>query len=159
MASNFLQAAGTNGYLGGIVTAMTTDLNTWANAGVVLSSVGGASGVFTQASTANAIWAEILYLNGSATTTPTGVPNIAGWFVRSQDGGTTFEPATAALPRAADFVIPLPAAALVAGQIFYASGRIALPAGSYKILVQNNSGVALTSTGNKLILGPVAIQY
>lgn len=158
MATSFLYAAGTSGYVGGLVNFLTTDLNTWASAAVILSSVNGTSGVFSQTTTGNAIWADVLYVNGTATTTPTGAPNISGWFVKSNDGGTTFEPATAALPRPADFIIQLPTAALVAGQIFFAAGRILLPASSFKVLVQNNSNVALTGTGNKIVFGAIGVQ-
>lgn len=159
MATNFLYATGTNGYIV-TVDLLSTELNTWANNAVILSTVAGTAGVLAQTGTGSGFLAELWYTNGTATTTPTAAagPTITGWFIRSPTG-SVFEPATAILPRNPDFIINLPTAALVAGQIFYAPGIIRVPPGSFKSLAANLSGVALTGTGNKLTLGIVAVQY
>jgi hypothetical protein len=160
VATNFLLAAGTNGFLATPFNLQSTELNALANGSSAVSSVGGTSGAFTQTNTANAIWGEIAFTAGGAVT-PTAGGYIAGWFLYSPDGGTTYETTASNtdLPRSPDFIIPLLASAYAANNIAQASGIVRLPWWSFKVFTVNHSGATLPATGNLIKLGPVAIQY
>lgn len=164
-ATNFLDAAGTNGFIATPFNLQTTELNAQTNGAASTSSVGGSSGKFSQTDFASGIWGLIWFISGGSFT-PTAGGVISGWFLQSTDGGTTFEalvstPSTtvAALPRAPDFIIPFDAAALASGNIKFCSGLVKLPWPSCKIVLQNNTGATLPATGNIVVCGPVATQY
>lgn len=160
MTTNFLEAAGTNGFIATPFNLMTTELNTLGNGANAVSSVGGTSGVFTQTNFADGIWGEIHFKAGGAFT-PTAGGYLAGWFLYSPDGGTTFEKVVAAtdLPRPPDFIIPLFASAYALSDIQQASGIVRLPWWSTKVYIGNRSGVSLPASGNVIQAGPVAVQY
>lgn len=167
MPSNFLLTPGTNGFIATPFDLMTTEMNSLGSGNAATSSVGGSSGVFSQSNTVNAMFGSLWFTAGGAFT-PTAGGFLAGWFLRSTNGGTTFEDiiATAsttqpALPRAPDFTIPVfENAAFSANKIKWAQGgHIRLPWESFKVVIQNLSGVALSASGHKLTLGPVAMQY
>lgn len=168
MATNFLLASGTSGFIATPLAHLTTELNALVNGAAATSSVGGTSGVFNQTNDANGIWGSEYFTSGGAFT-PTAGGYLAGWFLLSPDGGSTFEtviatPSTTvpALGRAPDFIIPVyqGGAAYASGNISWCQGRtIRLPWESHKIVLQNMSGVTLPATGNTLKVGPVAIQY
>ena len=166
MPTNFLEAAGTNGFIATQFNLLSTELNALASGAAATSSVGGSSGVFSQTNNANAIWGSLYFTSGGAFT-PTAGGYLAGWFLPSTDGGTTFEALVStpsatvlALSRPPDFVITLDNAAYASGNIRWCSGRkVMLPWESYKVVLQNLSGVALPATGNLIKVGPVAIQY
>lgn len=163
MATTLQLDPGTNGWVHAIVDLLTTELNALASGAAVTSSVGGTSGVYNQSNFSSAPLDEIWFTSGGAFT-PTGSPILYGWFLKSIDGGTTFEslistPSTTvpALPRNPDFTIPLDAAAFASGNLKF--GTISnLPAPSFKVVVQNMSGVALPATGNKITVGPYTYQ-
>ena len=161
MATNFLEAAGTNGFLASPVTLMTTELNTLASTANVISSV---AGPFTQASFNNGIWGQVHFLAGGAMSgTPAAGAFLEGWFIYSPDGGSTFEKANYAsavdLPRPPDFIIPFAAVAVAANDIYAASGITRLPWWSTKLYIGNRTGVNLAASGNIIKIGPVAVQY
>jgi hypothetical protein len=160
VATNFLLAAGTNGFLATPFNLQSTELNALANGNSATSSVGGTSGAFTQTNTANAIWGEIAFTAGGSFTPTTG-GYIAGWFLYSPDGGTTYETVVANtdMARSPDFIIALNASAYAANNIAQASGIVKLPWWTFKVFVVNHSGATLPATGNLVKLGPVAIQY
>jgi hypothetical protein len=155
VATNFLLAAGTNGFLATPFNLQSTELNALTNGSSATSS-----SAFTQTNTANAIWGEIAFTAGGAVT-PTAGGYIAGWFLYSPDGGTTYETTASNtdLPRSPDFIIPLLASAYAANNIAQASGIVRLPWWSFKVFTVNHSGATLPATGNLIKLGPVAIQY
>ena len=169
-ATNFLEAAGTNGFIATPFNLQSTELNALGSGTCATSSVGGTSGVFSQSNNANAIWGSIFFSSGG-TFTPAAAQAIEGWFLLSSDGGTTFETQTATcsttvapLARAPDFVIPLSAAAYASGNLAWISGRFAqLPWESYKVVIWNQASgaaaTALPATTNLIKLGPTAIQY
>jgi hypothetical protein len=163
MATNFLYAAGTDGFIATPFNLQTTELNTLGSGNTVISSVGGTSGVFTQTNTAAAIWGVVSFLAGGSFT-PTGSPYLAGWFIVKADD-SHFEKlvSNTAPPRVPDFIIPLYASAYAANDISAAQGPqgtlVQLPTCAFEVLIQNNSGVSLPSSSNKVILGPVAVQY
>lgn len=167
MATNFLHAVGTNGF---IVTpfdlfpASEAAFDTLTNGSTVTSSSGGSSGKFTQSNFGSAQYGLIWFTVGDTAFTPVAGGNLSGWFIHSPDGGSTFEntDANVAIPRPPDFIIPFTAAALNTSDIIFASGLVLLPYDTCKIYVQNNAGVTLgntTSTHAKLTCGPVADQY
>lgn len=170
MATNFLEAAGTNGFIATPFNLLSTEagFNSLANGGAVTSTVGGSSGVFSQTNNANGIWGSLYFTAGGAfTPTATNGGLFAIWFLLSPDGGSTFETpkATAsttvsALSRSPDAIITLDIAAYATGNIAWCQGRyVKLPWESYKVVLQNLSGVTLPASGNLIKVGPVAIQY
>lgn len=167
MATNFLHATGTNGF---IVSPFDLFNNTdaafdnLANGNTVTSANAGSSGKFNQTNFGSAQYGLIWFTVGDVAFTPTAGGNLTGWFIHSPDGGSTFEntDANVAIPRPPDFIIPFTAAALNTSDIIFASGLVLLPYDTVKVYVQNNSGVTLgntTTTHAKLTCGPVADQY
>jgi len=156
----FLPAA--NGILATIAAFASTSLNSLASGGAVTSAA------FSQTDTTSAKEGYVWFVSGNPGITPAGAgANLAGWFITSMDGGTTYEdpdntPSTTvpALSRAPDFVIPLDLVATgTAGKRKFASGRVKLPSTFFKVVLQNNSGVALGSgatTVQTLSIAPVA---
>lgn len=159
--TDFLLTPGTNGFVATPFDLETTELNALANGNTATSSVGGSSGVFTQSSIANAPQGSMWFTSGGSFT-PTAGGQILVWFLRSPDGGSTFEKAVSntAFPRPPDAIIPLFGSAYASGDKSWVSGAIVdLPWESFKVVVMNNSGAALPATGNKVTLGPVALRY
>ena len=170
MATNFLNAAGTNGFIQASFNLLTTELNALGSGSAATSSVGGSSGVFTQSNYSNAIWTGIQF-NSGGSFTPVAGQVLLGWFLLSMDGGSTFEalistPSTTvpALGRPADFVIPLyeGGAAWASGNKRNLTGRyVKAPWESHKIVLQNfgASAAALPASGNTLTAVGMAVQY
>jgi hypothetical protein len=160
MPTNFLESAGTNGFLATPFNLLSTELNALATATSTASSVGGAGGVFTQTNYANAIWAEVYFQSGGAFT-PAAPNYLAGWFLFSPDGGTTFEATVSNtdLPRAPDFIIPLFVSAYATNSVSQASGLVRVPFWSNKVFINSHAGATLPATGNVIKAAPVAIQY
>jgi hypothetical protein len=162
MVSNFLQAAPASA-----VTLLTTELNALASGAAATSSVGGTSGVFTESSTSSYLWGDLVFNPGGAFgSAPAAGGYLAGWFLRSPDGGSTFETVVAtpsltqpALPRSPDFVIPIDAATGASGDLKWGQGRTPLPYESYKVLLQNMTSQALAATGNTLRVLPITNEY
>lgn len=159
MATNFLNAPGTNGFIATPFSLMgATDLASLAITAEVLST----ATVLTQTTFANAPWCKILFTSAGAFT-PTAGAYFAGWWIESENGGTNFErtntTAATDLPRTPDFVIPLYAIAYASGDRQWASGLVKTPFGSAKTFFANRSGVALSAGNHSLTACPVAIQY
>ena len=125
MTLPFLQAAPAAS-----LTFLTTELNALANGAAATSSVGGASGVFTESLHASYPFGDISFNPGGAFgSAPNAGAYLAGWFLLSPDG-TNFEtivgtPSSTqtALPRSPDFIIPIDAATGASGNIKFAQGR------------------------------------
>lgn len=152
---NALYATGTSnsGLIATLLSLQTTELNALANAALIVSSVGGSSGKFTNSDTGAAKFGEIHFTLGTVTTMSAGA-NLAGWFLQSNDSGSTYESLTVVPPRPPDFIVPLDAT--TGNKVYKAAGQVRLPALQFKVLVQNNSGQAFTATGNTLKLAPIA---
>lgn len=153
--ANQLWAAGTNGFIATPYAVLTTELNSLANGNTALSSVGGSSGVFSQSNTASAVWARVSFYPGGAMT-PTSGGYVAGWWI-CKDDDTNFQRTASNVDqaRAPDFLIPLLASAYAAGELAGAFAR--LPAVLHKAFIRNVSGVAFPASGNKIMVGPVAL--
>src|SRR5882724_10484466 len=107
MATNFLEATGasTTGFFSAVTTLISSEL---VSLGSSLTAV-SASIYTSSASFGSAIWGEAVYYTGSAIS-PTAGGNLAGWWLKSIDGGTTFESTVGSsglgLARPPDFIIP-----------------------------------------------------
>jgi hypothetical protein len=163
MATNFLQATGasTAGYFSPVTTIVSSEITSLGSSLTATSaSIFTSSGSFGQA-----IWADVAFVTGGAGFTPAVGGFISGWFLRSLDGGTTFEtvPSSAAAPpRPPDFTIPLSTIAYANANVVYGSGLVKMPWSPCKIQVQNNAGATLPSSAtsyNLIRVGPVAVQY
>lgn len=167
MPTNFLWYTGyssNDGLLVAPVSLLTSEINNLSNGSVIVSSVGGSSGVFSNTYFGQGIWADIFLNVGGpnlAGTLSAGA-NVAGWFLSTPDG-STYESTTVAPPRGPDFIIPLPAAtSLAAGSFFKGQGLILVPPATFKVLIQNNTGQSLapsTTSSPYLKLAPYALQY
>jgi hypothetical protein len=142
-----------SGLIASLLSLQTTELNALANGALIVSSVGGSSGKFTNADTGAAKFGEIHFTLGTVTTMSAGA-NLSGWFLQSNDSGSTYESLTVVPPRPPDFIVPLDAT--TGNKIYKAAGQVRLPALQFKVLVQNNSGQSFTATGNTLKLAPIA---
>jgi len=162
MVANFLWLPGTsnNGLTAAAKTLLadTSEMASLTNTSYVVSSVSGASGIFTNADTNQAIWAQLFLTLGAIGSALSAGANLAGWFLRSYDGGTTFEQASVAPPRSPDFLIPLPATTIGAATVWGSGSLVILPALKYKVGIQNNTGQTLAATGNLLRAAPVNMQ-
>ena len=161
MATNFLEAVGTNGFIA--TQTVTITLNGLGIGAAVTGSTvftPGPAGTLAGAQKGHA-WFTIVT---AGFTTLAGAA-LSGWCLLSTDGGTTFEALLStpsatvpALPRKPDFTIPLDVGTIGTG-IKFAEGPFRLPYVAYKIVIQNNTGVALSANAHTLNLGGVADQY
>jgi hypothetical protein len=117
----------------------------------------GVGGVLCQSDFINGAFADLLFIAGGAFT-PTAGNSLQGWFLRSFDGGNTFEKSVAntANPRAPDFIIPLFASAYAAGDQAVAE-QVPLPSEPFKVELLNGSGVTMPSTWG-IWAGPTGVQ-
>lgn len=155
---DLLYDTGTNGFIATLTLTSGSDLASLASGGAVTLAGGGAAGVSSQANTGSGKRGYVMFKTVTAGFTPTGGGVISGWWLNSDDGGTTYEstPATPsatvpALARPPDFVIPLDAAALGTTAVKW-SYPCKLPEGTFKVLVQNNSGAAFGAGNYSLTL-------
>ena len=158
MSTPFLWDTGTgnNGLLESAVTLLgnTSELASLANGSAVTSSVSGASGVFNNSLTGAAIWGEIAITLGAIGSALSANATLSGWFLRSRDGGSTFDATPPVKPP--DFIIPLPATTISAATDWPAWALTLLPSVPFMVYLVNNSGQALAASGNTLVVGPVA---
>jgi len=163
MATNFLEATGgsTAGYFSAVTTLMSSEL---VSLGSSLTAV-SASTFTSSGSIGQAIWGEVA-ITLTASITPVAGAFIAGWFMRSLDGGTTFESTAGSsgvgLGRPPDFIVPYSTAVYASSGVAYASGIVRMPWSPFKLFVQNEMTVTLGSSANgysSVKVGPVAVQY
>jgi hypothetical protein len=138
-----------------------------SNGSAVLSSYWNSNGVIRQSDLQQALQGDVWFVAGGAFT-PSAGGYLAGWFLPTYDGGTTFETDGIATPsstvpaisRSPDFIIPLDNAAYAAGNIRFCQGRyvVAPPPTGFKVKLQNMAGVTMPSTW-AVIMAPWAVQY
>ncbi len=161
----FLWGAGAsnNGLLQSALTLLSTEMNSLANAGTALSSVGGSSGLFSNSDTGQATQGDVYLTLGAISSALVAGAVVSGWFLPSPDGGTTFDNyvSGAALSRAPDFIVPLPATTITAGWAYKSFGmhKVIVPAYKFKVMIQNNTGQTFASSGNTLILASPTLDY
>jgi hypothetical protein len=165
VATNFLNAAGTNGFIAAPFSIVaSTQLSSLGSGSAVLVST-----VFSQTDYSNAPWGS-MYFEAAGAFTPTAGGYLAIWFVLSYDGGTGFEThniATAsttvmAMGRSPDVIIPTyeGGAAWASGNRRWNQGRyFKTPWESHKVLIQNLSGVALSANNHIIKAMGMAQQY
>lgn len=164
MATNFLEAAGTSGFIA-TPTSVTITLTGLASGGAATSTTIFGPG---QTSIGSAQKCMAYFTVVTAGWTPTAGAVMACWWNLSTDGGTTFEtlvstPSTTvmALPRPPDFLIPCyeGGTALAAGNIKWANGPFRFPYVAAKVVLQNLTGAAFGAGVHTLNIGGVADQY
>lgn len=157
--ANFLTFPGTAGFLTTPFTLMSTEFVGLTSSGTVTSA-----SAINQITTANGIYGYVYLTVGSATFTSLAGGNLAGWWLNSVDGGTTFETAVSSVlsqPRSPDWIIPLSTVAVSASGI-YMSPLIRLPWATAKTYVQNNTGTTLGASGSQnptIKCAPVAVSW
>jgi len=159
MATNFLWYSGTSndGLLTSALTIMSTELNTLTSGSYAISSVAGSSGVISNSSTAQGMWAVPFFTFGG-TVTPASPLNLSLWFAESLDG-STFEDASSLLARSPDVVFAFANSSYASKTVIGQSRIVRVPALKFKVIVQNNIGGSLPSSGNLVKLGLFAAQY
>jgi hypothetical protein len=164
--ANFIHQAGTNGFLVGSGYAVSTlapssDISTsLTSSQTTLCSVS-----FSQTNLGPSAQYGYVVLTVGASFTPASAGcNIAGWWLNSIDGGTTWESTNVIgnnipLQRSPDFLIPLSTHGAEAGSLWYANGPIVpLPYGTAKLAIQNNAGVTMGASA-QIKVYPVADTY
>jgi hypothetical protein len=146
---------GNTGLYAGTLSLMSTELNSLASGAVAVSSVGGATGLFNNTYTKQAVWARGVLTASTAAAVSTG-GNISCWFLESLDG-STFESTSAAPPRSPDMVFPAPASVL-SNATLLSQGLVRLPTLRFKLLCQNDFGQTLSASGNTVVIAPLAVQ-
>lgn len=135
---------------------MTTELNSLANNALVISSVGGSSGVFSNVSGGalggypyGRFKLTLAILGGS----PTANSGIDVWLLASDDGSTYESGSSSITPvRPPDFTFPI--IVQTAAQIVVIVAPIPI-CGTFKVLVRNNgTGQSLASSGNIIDVYP-----
>jgi hypothetical protein len=109
--------------------------------------------------TAQGVWGHLfLTIGGSIASAVSAGGNIAGWWIMSFDGGTTFESyvSSQALARPPDWVIPLPATVINSGTVYKSAGIVPFPALQFRSQLQNNTGQTL-GTSNTIKMTPVGV--
>ena len=164
MATNFLEAAGTAGFIASTsVTITLASLGSGAATVSTSSITPGPAGTLAGAQKCHS-W----FINGGGSFVPTAGGALAGWFLLSTDGGTTFESRIAsatttvmALPRSPDFIIPVYEGGTTntSGSIKFANGPFRYPYLASEVLIQNLSGSSLSTGTHQLWIGGVADQY
>ncbi len=156
---DFLLDPGTSGFIASPFSLMTTELNSLATANSALSSVNGTSGVFSQTNFVNGLLYEVYFTAGGTISSIVAGGNIAGWWCKSTDGGSTFEKTVSntAFPRPPDMLIGADASYTSSDIRF---GLIApCPWPFAKLFVLNSFGQTLASTGNIIKAAPVGWGY
>jgi hypothetical protein len=164
MPTNFLQATGgsTVGYFSAVTTLISSEMvSIGSSLTMVSASTFTSSGSFGQA-----IWGEV-YFYTSATFAPVAGGYLSGWFLRSPNGGTTFESTTGssgiAIGRAPDFTIPFSTVSYASSDVIGGSGLVRMPWSPSRVFIMNNSGATMPASNSTnypaIKLGPVAVQY
>ncbi len=133
---------------------LTTELNSLASA----SSTAAGTAFNNAQATANFNgypYASVQFTMASYTGTPAAGSALYVWFLKSIDGGTTYEDTAGA--RAPDVIIPI--AQTGSGPQKVTVQNVPIPVGYFKAQAKNvNTGVTLNGSGNKVTLLPNTMQ-
>ena len=167
MTNPFIWGAGTanNGLYIPSFNLLTTEIESLTTGSIVVSSVGGTSGLFSVTQTGQAVLAELFFSFGNpgvASALSNGAC-ITGWFL-PQANSTVFESKTLVNSRNPDFIVPLPATTIPNTPItpFKALGPVILPALPFFVMIQNNTGRTTGNGGTTppyLVCAPYTVQY
>ncbi len=138
----------TNKYLSGTIsTVLDTSLIDLASNALVVSSA------FDNSSNLH-LWAEV-EISATFATTPVVNSGVSVWFLRNLDGTNYEDGDTSITPaRAPDLVLPVRAVSTQQR----VTRRCAIPPGTFKILLKNETGVALSASGHTLKLITLTYQ-
>jgi len=136
------------------VSLLTTELNSLANNALVVSSVGGSSGVFNNVqatSNFNAyVRGKVALTLGAPAGTLTANTGAYVWFLKTVDG-STYEDGSASVTPARPPDVVIPVRAVSTAQLIIVQCR--LPVGLFMVLLQNaGTGQTWKSTGNTLVV-------
>lgn len=152
-ATNFVwEGAGTYGV--SVTNLLTTQLNALASSnGNTLSTLGGAF-----QNTTGRIYADVEFVAGG-TFSPAAGAFIELWFLRSLDGGSTYEDGSASVApsRAPDIVIPVTAGTTITPR--NGAPGLVLPPAFYKPLARNQTNATLPTSGNLIRYALYTEQY
>ena len=134
--------------VGTITSLMTTELNSLANNALVLSSVGGTSGVF---SLTNYTFGQV-ELVVTFGTAPTANTTISVWFLCDLDG-TNYEDGSSSITPVRNPDVVFPVRAVTTAQRIQKWAK--LPMTSFKVLALNNgTGQGLAASANTIKILP-----
>lgn len=152
-ATDFLwEGAGSYGV--SVANLLTTELNSLASSNAnTLSTLGAAF-----QNTAARVYSDVEFLAGG-TLSPTAGGFIELWFLRSLDGGSTYEDGSASVApgRAPDIVIPVRGGTTITPRA--GSSGLILPPAFYKPIARNQTGVTLPASGNLIRQALYSEQY
>ena len=137
---------------------LTTQLNSLATN--TMSSAGSAvNNVFATSNFNGYPFGSIQLTLATYTGTPTAGSSINVWFLKSIDGGSTYEDGSSSLQpaRAPDVIIPVETVA--SGPQKITIQNVPLPVGYFEPIALNNGlGLSLASSGNKVTVLPNSYQ-
>ena len=133
---------------------LTTELNSLADN--TLSSAGSAvNNVFATSNFNGYPYGSIQFTMAAYTGTPSAGAALLLWFLKSIDGGSTYEDSTSARP--ADVIIPI--GAVASGPQKITEQFIRLPVGYFKPIAKTSGiGLTLAASGNKVTVLPNSTQ-
>ena len=139
--------------VGSVSTIVTTELNSLANNSLVVSSVAGSSGVIT-APTQPQLLVELFVTFGTA---PTANTSILVWFLKTIDGGTSYEDGSSAVTPTRNPDLIFSVNAVTTGQ--HLQKICDTPQTNFKVLIKNNgTGQAFAASANTLKILPYTRQ-
>ena len=115
--------------------------------------------------TGGAIFGQVSFKVITTGFTPGAGQNLAVWLLRSYDG-STYEQSYASscsstvppVQRAPDFVVPMPAVAMAANDILWSYPAQLPPGQTFKVVLWNNGGTALSAANHTVTLAAYAVK-
>lgn len=149
--------------VGTTTTLLSTELNSLASSSTAgaISSVGGSSGVFNNAAGGGGLdgytLADIELSIPSPAGTLTANTGANVWFLTTVDGGSTYEDGGSAVIPARSPDVVFPVRAISTAQVIHRR-NVLLPPGSWKVLIQHNTGQTWAASGNTVKASPSTLQ-
>lgn len=142
---------------GTAATILSTELNSLASNTYVVSSVINSTGIYNNtagsgsSSTSGDGYVEGYVLASLASSTVSANASLFLWWIKSLDGGSTFEDANTNMARSPDVTIPLENVTSTAQKVAI---RCSLPGCYFKVYALNSNSNSLASSGNTVTLLP-----